>query len=141
MENEKITSYKDLKVYQRSYDACLIIMQQIIPKLPPIEKYDLTSQLSRSRKAVPRLIAEGYAKKHQKKGFQKYLDDALAESNETQVSICQFRDIYPKDVNPDLCESLNKEYDIIGKQVFRLREAWSNFSIDPKSRINPSSKR
>jgi hypothetical protein len=26
-----------------------------------------------------RLIAEGYAKRHQKAGFQKYLDDALAE--------------------------------------------------------------
>ena len=140
MENGKITSYKDLKVYQRSYKTSLIIMQQIVPRLPLIEKYDLASQLSRSCKAVPRLIAEGYAKKHQKKGFQKYLDDALAESNETQVSICQCRDIYPKEVDFDLCESLDKEYDIIGKQVFRLREAWSNFSNNPNSSISPRTK-
>lgn len=88
MEKKKILSYKDLDVYQRSYDACLIIMKKIIPNLPQSEKYDLKDQLSRSSKAVPRLIAEGFAKKHQRAGFQKYLDDAMAESNETGVSLC-----------------------------------------------------
>ena len=128
MEKTKIISYKDLRVYQRSYKACLIVMQQIIPKLPPIEKYDLSNQLSRSSKAIPRLIAEGFAKKHQKAGFQKYLDDALAESNETQVGICQCRDIYNAHVDTEVCEMLNKEYDIISKEVYSLRKAWSKFS-------------
>lgn len=136
MEKQKISSYKDLDVYQRSYKASLIIMQQIIPKLPPIEKYDLVSQLSRSCKAVPRLIAEGYAKKHQKRGFQKYLDDALAESNETQVGLCQARDIYFNEIDPALSEMLNKEYDIIGRQIFRLREAWAQFSHMPDRNNN-----
>lgn len=103
-------------------------MQQVIPRLPEIEKFDLRSQLSRSSKAVPRLIAEGYAKKHQKKGFQKYLDDALAESNETQVGMCHCRDIYSKEIDPDLSKMLIKEYDITSKQIYRLREAWSKFS-------------
>ena len=132
MEDEKISSYKDLRVYRRSYNACLLVMKEVIPKLPPLEKFDLVSQLSRSSKAVPRLIAEGYAKKHQKKGFQKYLDDALAESNETQVGICQCRDIYHDQINPELSENLISEYDIIGKQIFRLREAWTKFSNVPK---------
>lgn len=95
MEKKKITSYKDLEVYERSYNSCLIVMKQIVPKLPDSEKYDLKDQLSRSSKAIPRLIAEGFAKKHQKAGFQKYLDDAMAESNETQVGITQCKDIYP----------------------------------------------
>ncbi len=56
-------------------------MKKVLPRLPPEEKYDLRDQLSRSSKAVPRLIAEGYAKRHQKYGFHKYLDDAMAESN------------------------------------------------------------
>ena len=38
MEKTKITSFKDLDVYQRSYKACLIVMQQVMPKLPPIGK-------------------------------------------------------------------------------------------------------
>ena len=67
-------------------------MKEIVPRLPDSEKFDLKDQLSRSSKAIPRLIAEGFAKKHQKAGFQKYLDDAMAESNETQVSVCQSKD-------------------------------------------------
>ncbi|MEO6130680.1 MAG: four helix bundle protein [Saprospiraceae bacterium] len=66
MEKQKIFSYTDLEVYQRSYATCLIVMQQIIPKLPQSEKFDLTDQLSRSSKSIPRLIAEGYAKKTSK---------------------------------------------------------------------------
>lgn len=103
-------------------------MAQIVPKLPENEKYDLKDQLSRSSKAIPRLIAEGFAKKHQKAGFQKYLDDAMAETNETQVSLSQCLDIYPKYIDVKLCESLIKEHDIIGKQLYRLKESWNNFS-------------
>ncbi len=66
-----IGNFEDLNVYQNSYQASIEIMTKIIPKLPIIEKNDLKNQMSRSCKAIPRLIAEGYAKKHQKKGFQK----------------------------------------------------------------------
>ena len=128
MSKRKIISYKDLEVYQRAYDTCLIVMREIVLKLPETEKFDLRDQLSRSSKAIPRLIAEGFAKKHQKAGFQKYLDDAMAESNETQVGVCQSRDIYPKYVDLGICDYLICEYDIIGKQIYRLREAWSKFS-------------
>ena len=63
MEGKKpIKSFRDLEVYQNTYKASVIIMKRIIPKLPPSEKYDLKDQLSRSCKAPPRLIAEGYAK-------------------------------------------------------------------------------
>jgi len=128
MDKKKIISYNDLDVYQRAYNACLVVMKKIIPNLPQVEKYDLTDQLSRACKAVPRLIAEGFAKKHQKAGYQKYLDDAMAESNESQVCICQCRDIYTKEMDLSDCEEMIKEYEIIGRQIFKLREAWSKFS-------------
>lgn len=66
------------------------------------------------------------AKKHQKLGFKKYLDDALAEVNETMVGIDQSRDLY--DVDKDLCFGLNAEYEIIAKQLYRLAEAWVPFT-------------
>lgn len=72
----------------------LSVMREVIPKLPDSEKYDLKNQLSRSCQRIPRLIAEGYAKRDQKAGFQKYLDDAMGECNETIVSLEQCRDIY-----------------------------------------------
>ncbi|MDI6778266.1 MAG: four helix bundle protein [Patescibacteria group bacterium] len=94
MQN-KIISYKDLDVYQRSYKLSVIVCTKVIVKLPADEKFDLTDQTRRSARAMPRLIAEGFGKRHQKKGFQKYLDDAIAENNETIVSLCHIRDIYP----------------------------------------------
>ena len=124
-KDNKIASFRDLKVYQSGYRLSLIVMTKIISKLPESEKYDLKDQLSRSSKAIPRLIAEGYAKKHQKMGFQKYLDDAMAEANETIVGLSHCQDIYKIEIN--LCGSLIKEYEILGRQLYRLSEAWSNF--------------
>lgn len=126
-KNKKINSYKDLDVYTRSYDCSLLVIKQIIPKLPKNEKFDLANQLLRSSKAIPRLIAEGFAKKHQRAGFQKYLTDAMAESNETQVGLCQCKDLYSDLINLGLCEKLINEYETISKQLFRLNQAWNKF--------------
>jgi four helix bundle protein len=127
MEKKPIHSFQDLDVYQNSYKAMLLIFKEILPKLPKEEEYDLKNQLSRSSKAVPRLIGEGYSKKHQKRGFQKYLDDAMAESNETIVSLTQARDLYKKLVDIDLCDKLLDDYDKISRQLYKLSIAWSNF--------------
>ena len=42
-----IKSFRDLDVYQRSYNAMLSIFKKLFPKLPESEKYDLKDQLSR----------------------------------------------------------------------------------------------
>ena len=123
---KKIVTFRDLEVYQETYAAAIVVAKQILPKLPAREKYDLVDQLSRSSKAIPRLIAEGFAKKHQRAGFQKYLDDAMAECNETIVSIEQAKDIY--DVEPDLCGQLAIQYDKSARQLFKLAEAWDKFT-------------
>jgi four helix bundle protein len=121
----KIASFRDLEVYQRSYKCAIVVIKNIIPKLPHDEKYDLCDQLRRSVKAIPRLIAEGYSKKHQVKGFQKYLDDALGESNETIVSLSQTRDIY--NIEVELCSKTIDEYEIISRQQYRLSLVWASF--------------
>lgn len=126
-DKDKIRSFKDLHVYQNSYEGMLKVMDKIVPKLPESEKYDLTDQLRRACKAIPRLIAEGYAKRHQKAGFQKYLDDAMGECNEMVVSLSQSRDIYPTYVDIKLCEELIDLYDKSGRQLYKLSQAWRNF--------------
>ena len=123
--NNQIKSFRDLNVYQEAYGAMLIVFKDLLPKLPASEKFDLKDQLSRSVKAVPRLIAEGYAKRHQKMGFQKYIDDAMAECNETIVGIEMCRDLYKIDVA--LCEKLVDVYDKCGRQLYNLSMAWSKF--------------
>jgi len=120
-----IRSFRDLEVYQNTYKAMLDVFKLIIPRLPDSEKYDLKDQLSRSCKAIPRLIAEGYAKRHQKMGFQKYLDDAMAECNETIVSLEQARDLYKLDST--VTDILIIEYDKSVRQLYNLAKAWTTF--------------
>jgi four helix bundle protein len=126
-ERKPIKNFHDLEVYQNSYNACIDIMKKIVPKLPEIEKNDLKSQISQSCKAIPRLIAEGYGKRHQKRGFQKYLDDSLSESNEMIVSLCQCKDIYYKFVDVKLCNDLIDIYDKTSRQLYNLSTTWTNF--------------
>ena len=124
-EKKPIRSFRDLEVYRNTYEACMILHKQVLLKLPAREKFDLVDQTSRSSKAIPRLIAEGYAKRHQKAGFQKYIDDAMAECNETIVSVEQIKDIY--EVEIEICNQLIEIYDKSGRQLYKLREAWANF--------------
>ncbi|MCJ7577679.1 MAG: four helix bundle protein [candidate division Zixibacteria bacterium] len=122
-----IKSFTDLEVYQNSYTASIEVIAKIVPKLPKEEQHDLANQLRRSAKAIPRLIAEGYSKKHQSKGFQKYLDDAMAESNEMIVSLSHVRDLYSSYVDPKLCEKLIDLYDKSSRQLYNLAMKWRDF--------------
>ena len=126
-EKKPIRSFRDLLVYQNTYKSMLIVFDKVLPHLPDQEKYDLKDQLQRATKSIPRLIAEGYAKRHQKLGFQKYLDDAMAECNETIVSLEQSRDLYGKNIDKVVCGNPIKENDISGRQIYKLAESWSKF--------------
>lgn len=130
---KRVTSFLDLEVYQESYELSITVMTKILPKLPLEEKFDLKNQLSRSCKAVPRLIAEGFGKKHQRAGFQKYLDDAMAETNETIVGICHCKDIYKIEV--EVCNELIKRYDVLARRIYCLSEAWDTFKYKGRKTI------
>lgn len=102
----------------------ITVLTKIVPKLPKEEKYDLGNQMRRACKSPVALIAEGYAKKHHQKSWQKYLDDAIGECNEmiTHLSIC--KDVYGKYVDSNLCEDLIQVYNISGKQLYNLGKSW-----------------
>jgi four helix bundle protein len=57
-----LKSYKDLKVWQKSYGLCLEIYR-LTGKFPQDERYGLTSQVRRAAVSVPSNIAEGYGRK------------------------------------------------------------------------------
>jgi four helix bundle protein len=125
-KKQSMSGFYDLEVYRNTYQAALIVFRRILPKLPKEERFDLNSQLRRSAKAVPRLIAEAYSKRYQKKGYQSLLDDATEESNETLVSLSQTKDIYH--IEPDLCMELINIYDKSSRQIQNLSFAWSKFN-------------
>ncbi len=127
-----------MDVYQGTYKAMLVMFKQILPKLPKEEEYDLKDQLRRSSKAIPRLIAEGHSKRHQKKGFQRYLDDAMGESNETIVSLSQARDLYDRYIDLKVCNELIDIYDKASRQLYNLSLAWTKFSQRKEQRNRTS---
>ncbi len=125
MGERVIRSYKDLDVYQRTLEAAKEILTKLIPRLPVSEKFDLADQLRRCCKSIPALIAEGYAKKHQPKAFQKYLEDALGECNEMNPHLVICRDVYK--IDNKLCNHLLETYEISGKQLYNLKRNWKNY--------------
>lgn len=114
-------SFLDLDVYKRAFAASKTILFKISQELPSNERFDLADQMRRSSKAIPALIAEGYAKKNQLRGFQKYLVDAIGEANEMIVHLSYAKEYLPKNI---MIGSLIEEYNIIGKQLYRLQQSW-----------------
>jgi four helix bundle protein len=57
-----LRNFKDLKVWQKSYQLCLEIYR-VTRKFPKEEIYTLISQIRRSALSIPSNIAEGYGRK------------------------------------------------------------------------------
>ena len=56
--SERLKNYKELKVWQKSYQLCLEV-HKITAGFPKDEKFGLTSQVRRAAVSVPSNIAEG----------------------------------------------------------------------------------
>ncbi len=130
MENQNkktIRSFRDLKVYQNLYKAMVLVLTKILPQLPTEEKFDLKDQMRRCCKTSPALIAEGFAKRYQKKSWQKYIDDTIGECNEMihHLSVCI--DIYPRYIDVKLSQQLIDIYDHCSRQLTKLKKSWQNF--------------
>ena len=76
-------SYKELKVYQKSYDAALEIFE-LTKKFPRDEMYSLTSQIRKSSRSVYANISEAYRRRIYPKSFSSKLNESEAEATETQ---------------------------------------------------------
>ena len=57
-----LRNYKDLKVWEKSYQLCLGVYQAT-KGFPKYEIYGLTSQMRRAAVSIPSNIAEGYGRK------------------------------------------------------------------------------
>ena len=131
MENSKkykpIKSFQDLRAYQNLYKAMLIVHREIMPKLPKEEKFNLVDQMRRASKGAPALIAEGFAKRYQKRQWRKYINDTIGESNEMihHLSVCI--DIYSDFIDKSICEKAIDLYDYSSKQLTKLGQSWQNY--------------
>lgn len=121
-----IKSFRDLEVYKEALDLSIEI-EKLIRIFPKYEQFLLVDQTRRASRAIAPIIAEGYAKRSSLKTWQKYLKDAIGESNEM---ICHLevalRLKYIK--NLEYGEELIRRYDILGKKITNLKDNWQNFN-------------
>lgn len=73
--------FEDLECYKLALHVVTDI-QEMVKRLPPEEKFDLTAQIRRSSKSVTANIAEGYGRYHYLDSLYKY-SIARGELNET----------------------------------------------------------
>jgi len=116
--DDKIRSFEDLVVYQKGYELVLK-SYQLTATFPMSERYELGHQIRKAAVSIPANIAEGYGRKDSKKEFRHFLRNALGSANEMMVLLKLSKDLgYMAD------DSLIAEYDVLGKQLFKLIARW-----------------
>lgn len=87
----KITSYKELTVWQKSYKLTREIYS-ITETFPKKEDFFLTSQMGRCSLSVPSNIAEGYRRNHRKE-FIQFLQIAYGSASELEMQLLLTKDV------------------------------------------------
>ena len=121
-DNERpIQSYRDLRIYQRSYQTALEI-HWLTLKFPAFELGELGSQLRRSSSSIPINIAEGYGRKKSSDDFKRFLVIALGSCDETSVLLDFAHDLNYLDEKSYV--ELKAKYDEIGKGLNKTIQVW-----------------
>ena len=118
---EMIKSYRDLRVYQISYELGKRI-HQLTLTFPKYEQYELGSQLRRAAISIPLNIAEGYGKKESSADFKRFLLISMGSCNEVSVLLDYCQDFGY--ISREAHEELSKEYDELGKQINVMHKKW-----------------
>src|SRR3989344_4888088 len=119
-----IKSFLDLDVYQEAFKLSLDI-EEIVKTYPRREQFLLVDQSRRASRAVPALIAEGYAKRETLPVFKKLLRDAIGEANEMINHIALAKALGY--IKPTKADVLIDRYHTVGKKLTRLKENWKNY--------------
>jgi four helix bundle protein len=88
---EKIQSYKELIVWQKSFRLSVLVYQ-ITKEFPKEELYGLVSQIRRCAVSIPSNIAEGYTR-HGKLEYIHFLQIAFASGAELETQLLIAREL------------------------------------------------
>jgi len=123
MTTDKIKSYQDLIVWQKSKDFVLLIYKAT-EKFPDDERYGLTSQLRRAAISVPSNIAEGFRRgtKKEKLQFLRIAYGSGAEI-ETQLVIAKELEYINSDDYLKLVESLEEIMKILNTLIGKFKKS------------------
>lgn len=116
-----IKTFQDLNVYKNSKKLYPVIVK--ITKTFPSESKYLVNQICRSANSIHANIAEGFGRSEAE--FKKFLTTSLGSNNEL---LSHLEDAFLVGyLKKDIYNDLVKNYNIVGKQIFRLKEKWKKF--------------
>lgn len=84
-------TYKELIVWQKSYQLSLLVYQ-LTSKFPKSEVYSLSSQLRRASVSIPSNIAEGYCR-YSKKEYIQFLQISFGSGAELETQLMIAKDL------------------------------------------------
>ena len=107
MENKKIQTFRELRVWQKAIELVKEIYKST-QEFPEQERYGLSSQIRRSAVSIPSNIAEGFKRRFSREQKQ-FLNVALGSCAEleTQIVIARQLDYLKTDKEQALMEILN----------------------------------
>lgn len=118
----KVASYKELFVYQKSFDLCLKIYKTT-EEFPKSELYGLTNQMRRAAVSIPSNIAEGQRRRSRKE-FLQFLSISRGSCAEleTQISLS----ISLGFISPDKGNELLKYADEVSMLIYKMIRSLEN---------------
>ena len=118
-----MNSYKDLKVFQVSYELAKDLYLQM-HKLPKDETYGMISQIKRAATSIPLNIAEGYGKGVSGKELIRFLTMARGSCAEMEVLMNFCRDL--GFLSETETENYIQRYEEVGKMLTGLIKSITN---------------
>ena len=114
-------TFSNLDVYKRS-NALFPKIYKIVRMWSKDDQKEIGSQLIRSSNSIHANIAEGSSKS--KKDFARYISMAIGSCDETRSHIVDVSNVGL--ISPDLRKELLNEYEIVGKQLTKLKQFLSS---------------
>lgn len=125
-ERKPVQSYRDLEVYQSSFEGAVKI-HEMTTHLPKYELYEVGSQLRRSAKSIPANIAEGFGRQRYKNEYIHFL--AIASCDETQVHLDMLH--ATGNLDTGVHQSFSAMYDTLGRKLNRFLQQVIAQHVEP----------
>jgi len=111
-------TYRDLDVYQRSYNAMIELYKWSLLQIPKHLQYDIGSDMRRATRSISSNIVEGYARQKSDRDIANFLSTALGSCDEVLFNIKVLNDL--KIMSDEKYEFFKGQFTIVGTGIRRL---------------------
>jgi four helix bundle protein len=124
-----VEGLKRLKVWNKAKDFALKIYNQVLPFLPPEEKWNLNQQLRRSSLSISANIAEGYGRFY----FQDNVRFCYIARGSLEESLSHL--VFALEMN-FISNELYKEFEMEGEEIDKMLNGYISFLKKSKQGAN-----